>query len=1101
MFEDTVGDGLADGAVGDANNPGRAGVDVALFAEASVAQTVDSPGEVGQYSSIAIGSDGNPVVSYANSISGDLKVLHCDDAACSSYSVNTVEAAGSVGQHTSLAIGADGFPVISHYDWGNYDLRVYKCTSLDCTTGSGTIVDSAGTVGQYSSIAIGTDGLPIISYYEGTNRDLKVAHCTDAACTTSTRTTIDSFSTVGVATSIAIGADGLAVISYRYVPGADLKVAHCSNVACTAATTTTVDTPNDLAVTSWIAQGSDGLPVVAYQDLTNADLKIAHCTNATCTARTITTVDGPDQVGYSASVAIGTDGFPIVAYYDATNQDLKVADCGSLDCSTVSFSSPDTVGNVGIDPSIVIGLDGSPVIAYRDEGSRDLKIFVAGNGLPDASDTFISTTTTDGAGAYNFTSVADGTYWVAAESSGVSAGAGYNGPTYTQAGSWAEQTYGASGAQCANGSGGTTALAAAGSCYGGRLGATADAFDSGTPDLSQAEHVTRVNITGGSVTDVDFGFSFNAVTNHDAATTPATNGRSAQGSLDQFLRNANAVVGANAMRFVPAVPTNASGGGGNWWQVDFGPSVDPLEAVHDADTTIDGRAYALADGTTAIDPNSGFLGANAGGGVNVGVDALPLAQVPRPELDVRGEGLVAGDGAGLTPDRLKIYRLSLSEMTGRMLEVTGPAGRVDAVHIEQNVLGTGPDAFSGSLPSGITDGVLLINTSNAVIESNLIGFTEERALGADNAVNLVVRLNELRTTGSDGTDVYGGTDGFTYDRNLIAGSDDYGIEAIGTNGTIVNNTVDNHGDGAGQSGGLRIFFDGHTIDRNIFSNNGGPGLIAAGENTDRSRTAAEAVITGNEFSGNGGLAIDLQVASTDNSLNGDGITANDGGGLIATHGNREIDFPVISGASLSGGTTTVTGTACSGCTVEIFEAVGGTGDDDPPGSGTNYHGEGVSYLESGVATGGAFSIDVTGLIAGDDVSATATDTGLGVTSEFGLNEAVVNAPTTASIAGLLWQDSNQDSIPDAGENVWLSGVTMNLYSPGPDTILGTLDDVLADTTTTSGVGTYSFTSLAAGSYLVEVDETTIPANYRLTSFANPSTVALSVAEAHTGEDF
>jgi hypothetical protein len=59
-----------------------------------------------------------------------------------------------------------------------------------------------------------------------------------------------------------------------------------------------------------------------------------------------------------------------------------------------------------------------------------------------------------------------------------------------------------------------------------------------------------------------------------------------QGSLRQFLQNANAVAGQNAMRFVPAALTNASGGGGSWWSIAV---TTDLPVVRDAGTTIPGR--------------------------------------------------------------------------------------------------------------------------------------------------------------------------------------------------------------------------------------------------------------------------------------------------------------------------------------------------------------------------------------------------------------------------------------------------------------------------------------------------------------------------------
>lgn len=146
--------------------------------------TIETTGDVGLYSSLAIGSDETVWVAYQDTTNSDLRIARyvgsggvgCASAA---WSCTLVESANSVGRHLSLALDAQGNPWVNHHDSTNIDLRVSRyvgsggvgCASTAWTC---TAVDVTGSQGTYGTIAFDFSGTPWVAYRDATNNDLKV---------------------------------------------------------------------------------------------------------------------------------------------------------------------------------------------------------------------------------------------------------------------------------------------------------------------------------------------------------------------------------------------------------------------------------------------------------------------------------------------------------------------------------------------------------------------------------------------------------------------------------------------------------------------------------------------------------------------------------------------------------------------------------------------------------------------------------------------------------------------------------------------------------------------------------------------------------------
>ncbi len=339
---------------------------------------VDSGGDVGEYNSVALGSDGFARISYFDNSNDDLKFIRCTNASCSAKNINIVDSSGDKGwRYSSVAMAADGYARISYYDNTGDDLEFAQCTNDDCSTKNLVTVDSTNDVGQFSSMALGSDNFARIAYYSVSAGDLKFAQCTNADCSTKNINTIDSSGDTGKYTSIVMGSDGFARISYIYATNGDLKFVQCTNADCSTSNVATLDSSVSVDYSTSIALGSDGFVRIAYYDDSGDNLKFIQCTNDSCTSKNTTTVDSAGDVGRYASLEINSsDQFARISYYDASNGAIKFARCTNADCSTNNISSVDSAGDSGHYTSLVLGSDGFGRISYYYENSNNDLMFI-----------------------------------------------------------------------------------------------------------------------------------------------------------------------------------------------------------------------------------------------------------------------------------------------------------------------------------------------------------------------------------------------------------------------------------------------------------------------------------------------------------------------------------------------------------------------------------------------------------------------------------------------------------------------------------------------------------------------------------------------------
>jgi hypothetical protein len=355
-------------------------------AEAATVVTVDASPGVGEGSSLAIGADGMPRISYRDSLDGSLRVATCTAPDCSTATIEAVE--GGFGDYASIGIAANGNPLVAYYDRIEQSAVIARCHSADCAGSETmhTLDDPADDVGRYASLAVNAGGRAIVAYVDSTTDDLKLAACQNPACDAVFTRTIDDGAgdSVGSYASLALDADGFPAIAYADVTADSLKFAKCIDASCSAAIgIQTIDT-GDVGWFSALAIGADGNPVMSYYDVGNDALKVAKCVDPACVdPAVITTLDDRNAgAGKYTSIAIRPDRRPVISYqrglagagggFALTAAECRTEDCATgADLLTLDFRPGEITG---VDTDIAIEADGSAIVSYYDVTTGTLRV-------------------------------------------------------------------------------------------------------------------------------------------------------------------------------------------------------------------------------------------------------------------------------------------------------------------------------------------------------------------------------------------------------------------------------------------------------------------------------------------------------------------------------------------------------------------------------------------------------------------------------------------------------------------------------------------------------------------------------------------------------
>ncbi|MFD2720998.1 right-handed parallel beta-helix repeat-containing protein [Hymenobacter monticola] len=609
------------------------------------------------------------------------------------------------------------------------------------------------------------------------------------------------------------------------------------------------------------------------------------------------------------------------------------------------------------------------------------------------------------------------------------------------------------------------------------------------------ESIATVAVTGGSANNgPDFGFNFDVVVNTNDV---------GQGSLRQFITNANALGGENLLAQAGfytnaenlAATSTAAGRAGVPLPASVETSIFMIPA-----TQLTG-GVAIINAATALpaisSPNLAINGATQtynignsndrllGVGGNVGTGTTALSQLNGPEVQISkaagatiGVGLdIAAGGTGTSIMGLAINGFGSTADDNANAEIRVAVG---GVTISRNMIGTSATSFADlGTTRGVSDGIRFTGgTTASTVSNNLIGFNAGKGISTNGGVtNITISNNEIRSnalvdTRFDGIDLQGSASSVT--GNLIINNTGVGVDSYVSAGsiTISNNTVSGNGRGTSalapnETAGIRIYGTQNTVSQNVVTGSYGAGVQVQGNAAATLVTQNSIYNNGTVLAANGGAAsgqigIDLNTGAEATGT-APYVTINDNGDGD-TGPNGLLNFPVITSATVVGSNLVVQGYARPNSVIEFFSP-GATADPSGFGEGQTYLGtytEGAAGVDTNAGTGTygpgnvnglnqgtdatnrfTFTIPLTGsftgLVAGNLLTSTATLGG--VTSEFSGNATLNAAPVPNTVTNVNIPDNNGATV-----------LNPNLSS----SVSGTLSDGTANT-----IQYYTLTSLPA----------------------------------------
>lgn len=398
-----------------------------------------------------------PVIAYHDDTNQSVKLAYCGDANCSSGNTLTVveDTASNLGsgyKNIDFVIRSNGYPIITYYDTTNTKMRVASCNNATCSSVTINQPVSTASHGLQTAIEINGSDIPLIAYMNGT-AGVAYIKCSDTACSgidagmSSAPVTISSSSAIDYM-DMSKSASGYPIIVTSGA-GSFPTLYHCSNELCGSISNSVLagtlkiyysyypqvetNSAGDIAVVDygnyfyglrdvrlftaqakytdaydsdfnfgtgnfstsmWFKSVGDSRQeyLLSRYDADQGFIVRLNYAGQACFGIDDDSSLGPDDIACSSNSLVTSNvdagnvstvefvtirqksnGNPTIIYDDEGSDDLELIDCTNATCSTSNFKSIDATGDIGDSFAMELSTNDYPRIAYRDATNLTLK--------------------------------------------------------------------------------------------------------------------------------------------------------------------------------------------------------------------------------------------------------------------------------------------------------------------------------------------------------------------------------------------------------------------------------------------------------------------------------------------------------------------------------------------------------------------------------------------------------------------------------------------------------------------------------------------------------------------------------------------------------